>query len=162
MWLAKLKRMLDELPEQYLQPVPVDSEAVILIPPGSKPVSRLTEEEKRLYGAYNQLCDAVCREAEAHRALYGQDDSKHPPEACHKFAEQMRPRDEEAQLVLAILARSLKERLGFENEYIIDNHDVYAVPYITIALMGGDTGNDQSMPDDMNIPGLSGWPETKH
>lgn len=158
MWLAKLQRMIDELPEQYLQAGPGDPEAMMLIPPGSKPVSQLTEEEKRLNGVYNQLWDAAHLEFEAHVALYGEDESKHPPEACRKFAEQMRPRDEEAQLVSAILARSLKERLGFENEYIIDNYDVYAVSPNPITLMIQDIG-DEEIPYDADIPGFNGWPD---
>lgn len=162
MWCAKLKKMMDELPERYLQPEPVSSGAMMLIPPGSKPVSQLMEEEKKLNGVYNQLWDAACREAEAHSTLYGEDESKHPPEACRKFAEQMRPREDEMQLVLDIFAMSLKERLGFENEYIIDNYDVYAIPALDETLetlLKQRTGDDESTFNDMGIPGFRGWPE---
>ena len=163
MWLAKFKRMMDELPETYLQPKPADPRAFMMIPPGSKPVGRVTEEEKRLDAVFRQLWASAHLEYEAHMALYGADESKHPPEACRKHGEQMKPRDEEMQIISAILLRSLRERLGLENEYVIHNHDVYAVPILPdgLQVLVQDFETDQPMPDDMDISGID-WPETKN
>lgn len=162
MWRDKLTRMMDELPEKYLQAGQSDPEELSLIPSGSKPVSQLTEEEKRLDGVYRQLWDMALLEADAHKALYGEDESKHPLEACRKHNQQMVIRDQEIQLVIGILMRSLKERLGLENEYVIDHHDIYVVSPDPITLMVQDIGDDEPMPDDMGIPGFRGWPEIKH
>jgi len=165
MWLAKLKRMMDELPEKYLQVKPADPQILTLIPPGSKPVSQLTEEEKRLDGVFHQLLNSANLETEAHIALYGEDESKHPPEACRKYNDQMESRDEEMQIISAILRRSLRERLGFENEYIINNYDVYAIPNIEggniIDVIFHETGDEPEIPDDIGVPGFRGWPNTE-
>ena len=163
MWLAKIKRMMDELPEQYLQPKPVDPEAMMLIPPGSKPVSQLTEEEMRLNGVARQLNDTALLEHEAHIALYGQDESEHPLEACRKHNEQIRSRDEELEIVLDILIRSFKERLGFENEYIIDGYDIYVIAFLTVEVMEPDTDtkDEPASMDGVGIPGFRGWPKTE-
>lgn len=144
MWLAKLKRMMDELPEQYLQAKPGNPQALEFIPPGSKPVSRLTEEEKKLDGVCRQLWAAGNLEFKAHMALFGPDESKHPLEACQKHNEQTNVRDEEIQLISAILLRSLRERLGFESEYVVDGHDIYV-------LCPSD--------DITEVPGFKDWPE---
>ena len=163
MWLAKLKRMMDELPEKYLQANPADPQALMMIPPGSKPVGRIIEEEKRLDGVCRQLWDMALLETDAHRALHGENTSKHPPEACRKHNEDMRNRDQELQIISAILLRSLKERLGFENEYVIDNDDIYAIPNLLdgLQILAQDLSEDQATPDDMSIPGFRGWPETE-
>lgn len=161
MWRDKLKRMMEELPEKYLKPKPIGSEAKMLIPPGSKPVSQLTEEEKRLDGVFRQLYDLAHLEYEAHNALYGEDENMHPEEACHKFNKQMQPRGEEMRLVSAILRRSLKERLGFENEYLTDNHDVYSVPPLEVQVVFHEPGDEPDIPDEVDIPGFKGWPETE-
>ena len=165
MWLAKLKRMMDELPEKYLQAGPSHPEELKLIPLGSKPVSRLNEEEKRLDGVCRQLWDAALLEADAHQALHGEDTSKHPPEVCLRHQAQMFHREEEMQMISAILVRSLSERLGFENDYAIAGHDVYAIPSVldeAVKMMRQESGNDRSTPDGMNIHGLRGWSGTKH
>ncbi len=163
MWLAKLKRMMDELPERYLQPEAGDPEELALIPPGSKPVSQLTEEEQRLDGVCRQLYDMAELEFDAHKALHGQDESTHPPGACLKHNAQMRLREEEMELVWGILMRSLNERLGFENDHVVDGHDVYAIPSI---LTSGVVVRDirdvlEELPDDVDIPGFRGWPENE-
>lgn len=168
MWLAKLKRMMDELPEQYLQARPGDPEELALILPGSEPVGQLTEEEKRLDGVCCQLWNAANLEAEAHKALHhsqGQDESQHPPEACLRHKAQMDHREEEIQMISAILMRSLIERLGSENDYVVAGHDVYAIPSVldeVLKMLKQGIRDDEPMPDDMGIPGFRGWPGTKH
>ncbi len=128
MWRAKLQRMMDELPEKYLQVDPESPNELMPLPPGSKPAGPLTDEEIRLDGVCRQLWEAAILEGEAHRALHGQDFRKHPPEACLKHNQGMVLREQEIQLVSGILLRSLGERLGFENGYAIKGHDVYTVP----------------------------------
>ena len=162
MWLAKLQRMMDELPEKYLQAGPSHPEELKLIPLGSKPVSQLNEEEKRLDGGCRQLWDMANLEAEAHDALHA---NQHPSEVCLRHQAQMFHREEEIQMISAILVRSLSERLGFENDYAIAGHDVYAISSVldeAVKMMRQESGNDRSMPDGMNIPGLRGWSGTKH
>ena len=162
MWLAKLQRMMDELPEKYLQAGPSDPEELALIPLGSELVSRLTEEEKRLDGVCRQLWDMVQLEVEAHNTLH---ESQHPSEVCLRHHAQMLHREEEMQIISAILVRALSERLGFENDYAIAGHDVYAIPTIldeALRAMKQKPGNEPEMPDDMGIPGFRGWPEIKH
>ena len=162
MWLAKLQRMMDELPEKYLQAGPSDPEELALIPLGSELVSRLTEEEKRLDGVCRQLWDMVQLEVEAHNTLH---ENQYPSEVCLRHNAQMCHREEEMQIISAILVRSLSERLGFENDYAIAGHDVYAIPTIldeALRAMKQKPGNEPEMPDGMNIPGLRGWSGTKH
>ena len=163
MWRAKLQRMMDELPEKYLQAGPSDPEELALIPPGSKQVSRLTEEEIRLDGVCRQLWDMAHLEAEAHRALHGQDESKHPPEACLRHSKQMFYKEEEIQMISDALMRSLHERLGFENDYAIIGHDVYAIPSAfdeALKAIETDTEDDPATLDDaVGIWGFRGWPK---
>lgn len=155
MWLAKLKRMMDELPEQYLQPYLVNPEDFSLIPVGSKPVSQLTEEEKRLRGVVCQLNDSILREDEAHRALHDQGMAGHSQEACFNYQNKMMLKEKEVEVIAEIFYRSLEERLGYENFFIIDGYDIYAVPYKKVTC-------NQPMPDDFNIPEFNDWPKTKH
>lgn len=153
MWLAKLNRMMDELPGEYLQPLAANPEISELIPPGSQPVSRLTDEEKGLYGVYRQLGDFVKREDEAHIALHHQGDNQHSVDAsCAEHAVALEAKADEAGLIIAILMLSLKERLGGGRDYIFDGYDIYTISDQDVEVV----------PEGLEIPDPDDWPETKH
>lgn len=146
MWLAKLQRMIEELPDKYLEPKPLDPQDKALLSLDSKPIGQITEEEKRLYGVSRQLYDSLCLEAEANQALHEQG-TLHSSDVCRRFHEQMSLKEEELALVISIVLRSLGERLGFEDEYVIDGYDIYIV---TKSMTEAQT----------DIPRLTGeWPE---
>lgn len=126
MWLAKFQRMVDELPDKYLEPQPLEPQDKALLLPDSKPVGQLTEEEKRLYGVSLQLHDSLVLEEEAHQALR-QQETAHSPDVCDRVHKDMYRRQSEIMLVLGIVLMSLGERLGFD-DYMIDGYDIYAVP----------------------------------
>ena len=133
MWLAKLAKMMNELPEKYLEPQPLDPKDKVLLPPDSKPVGQTTEEEKRLYGVCRQLRDSLCLEDETHQALHEQG-MPHSPDVCQRFGEQVDLKKEELMLVMGILLRTLGEHFGFENDYMIDGYDIYTVTETMIAV----------------------------
>ena len=118
--------MIAELPEKHLEPKPIDPQDKFILPPNSKPVSQITEEEKRLYGICRQLGDSFNQELEAYTSLRI-NNKEHSPDVCQRFSEQMMIKEDELFLVSGILLRSIEERLGFEREYVIDNLDIYAV-----------------------------------
>jgi len=136
MWLAKLERMMKELPEEYLEPEPIDPEDAALIPAGSEPISQLTEEEKRLNGVYRQIENLIILEEEAHEELHRQSHVTISPDVCQDHKMHMFLLEEEMVLVLSILMRSMEERLGFGSDYTIDGDDIYAIP----SSLSDDTG----------------------
>ena len=123
MWLAKLNRMMTELPDKYLVPQPFDALAV----DGAKLVGQLSEEEKRLLGVCYQLGAKMELEAEAHNALYGNPDHI-MTELClrHKIQECLVQGD--LSLICGILCKSIAERLSlFESDFLYDGFDIYAI-----------------------------------
>lgn len=153
MWFDKIKRMMDELPEQYLQPKTVDPEIMKLILHDLKPVSQLTEEEKRLTGVGQQLADVIKREVEAYQVLHRNDDSEHSLEAWERFVDRILFIKDELKLVSDTFLISLRERLGIENYYVADGHDIYAILH-----------NEQvasEVPDIFDFDSIP-WPKTKH
>ena len=133
MWLAKLARMMDELPEKYLEPLPLDPQDKAFLSPDAKPVGQITEEEKRLYGVSRQLHDSLRLEDEAHQSLHEQG-MLHLPDVCRRFNERAFLKEEECTLVMDILLRTMGERLGPENIYRINGYDIYMVTEDMIAM----------------------------
>ena len=126
MWLAKLKRMMDELPDKYLEPKPLEPEDKLLLSLNAKPIGQITEEEKRLYGVSRRLEDAMVLEEEAHQALHIENED-HSSELYERLYSDMERRRYELMTVVSVLLMSLGERLGHDNAYMIDGDDVYAI-----------------------------------
>ena len=162
MWRAKLDRMMAELPEKYLQPRPANPEDFMQVPPGSKPVSQITEEERRLIGVYHQLIDVFRMEEEAHDVLHGQVEDGLSLEICKKHRAQALHREAELEIISLIFTRSLLERLGFENDYIVNGSDVYAVPSVAAEIAREEVVEDQPAPDDFDNFGPDPWSGIKH
>lgn len=168
MWLAKLQRMMNELPEKYLKPYPCDMQSMAMLPPDARPVSQITEEEKRLYGVANQLMDKIDLDDNAHEDLSGR---RHKiNESCLEHSIKQTIAEDEVSVVRSLLNRSVRERLGSEKDYLIDGYDVYAVPCLTFERMRQGFEISKKMQkvgnDTKSVVGFDGihhnWPTTKH
>lgn len=123
MFLTKLRRMMTELPQEFMEPVYKESPP----PPEAKLVGQLTEEERRLFGVLRQLQNKINLDDDAHQVLHNA--RNHNEEDC--LNHQIRQYRCEFLLycVNDILTLSLRERLSLpESMFDFDGNDIYAFP----------------------------------
>lgn len=162
MWLTKLRRMLDELPSEYLEPEPRGG---VPLPPDVKQVGKLNNDEKRLFGLVRQLDNRMTLEFEAYETLHS--DPTRSPEDCLRLSINQHVRECELNCVYEILTLSIRERLNqHESEFYFDGDDIYAHPDVLIEQMrfayevigrqiqvtGSDQVFDDLLPDDFFKP----------
>lgn len=131
MWLAKLKRMMDEVPEKYLEPERIEGPR----PDWVKLVGQLAADETRLLGVARQMEAKLQLEDDAHKALHG--GGSHPMnEACLKYHINQYLMEREIGAVVDVLFRSISERLSLpESEFAFDGADIYAFPNLEVQEM---------------------------
>lgn len=131
MWLAKLKRMMDEVPNKYLEPKRMEGSR----PEWVKLVGQLTADEARLLGVASQLEAKLQLEDDAHKALHG-GGSHSMNEACLKYHTNQLLMEREIGAVVDVLFRSISERLSLpESEFAFDGYDIYAFTNLDVQEM---------------------------
>ena len=133
MWLLKLKRMMDEVPQEFLEPRYFEGS----LSPEKKLVGQLSDEEKRLLGVVYWLQRKMELEIEAHEILH--DDPNYPLEDCLKFSIGQYPCECEAHLVSRILVSSIQERLSLhQSDFFFHGYEIYSSPNPVIERMKAD------------------------
>ncbi|OGM96872.1 MAG: hypothetical protein A3J46_03810 [Candidatus Yanofskybacteria bacterium RIFCSPHIGHO2_02_FULL_41_11] len=123
MWLRKLKRMLDEVPREFLEPKYLEEPP----PSDQKPLGQLNEEEKRLWGVVRWLENKINLEENAHQTLHNY--PNHNSKDCLNYTINRYLSGVNLDYVYGILVLSLKERLVLpECQFFIHGNDIYSFP----------------------------------